>query len=166
MFDFVQNTSENVLFPHCFSRAQGCITVFHEYFITVKKSSKAWKLTSLTRMLYFAWGQTLLQWLLLKPRRPQLNIPFQFFFLPTVLLLKWLKMSLTLTTVAAYSIWVLYVLFIEWVSVYLSLSLFFFFAFFLFHQIWDSPYFTQQLASCPFSVMISSALCPILWSPL
>lgn len=130
MFDFVQNTSENVLFPHCFSRAQGCITVFHEYFITVKKSSKAWKLTSLTRMLYFAWGQTLLQWLLLKPHRPQLNIPFQFFFSPHSFTVKTAEISLTLTTVAAYSIWVLYVLFIEWVSVYLSLSLFFFFCLF------------------------------------
>lgn len=59
------------LISQCSSRARGCITVSlvsHEYFTVVfllvfvvflkKRSSKAWKLISLTRMLSFAWGQT------------------------------------------------------------------------------------------------------------
>ena len=44
----------------------------------------------------------------------------------------------------------------------LCISLCLFCLFPLSHQILDSPYFTLQLASCPFSVMIFSALCPIL----
>lgn len=55
-----------------------------------------------------------------------------------------------------------YVHFIE----FLSLSVFVRFGSPFSHQILDSPYFTQQLASCPFSVTIFSALYPTLWSPL
>lgn len=52
------------------------------------------------------------------------------------------EVSLTLTTVAAYSMWVLYVLFIEWVSVYLSLSLFFFCLFPLPSDLGQSIFYT------------------------
>lgn len=89
---YCSNTSTihlRMTYPYCFSRAQGCITVgaliFHEYFTTVKKSSKAWKHISLTRMLYFSRGQTLLQWLLKKAHCPQQKRIFQMFSFFTLL---------------------------------------------------------------------------------
>lgn len=79
-------------------------------------------------MLYISWGQTLLEWLVKKTSppsaKPHISSIYIFFHCYTV---KWLKFHVTLTSVAAYSMWILYVLLIEWVSVYLSLSFFFFF---------------------------------------
>lgn len=91
----------------------------------LKKAQKHEKPISLTRMLYLPWGQILLQWLLKKAHCPRLKLIVQMFSFFTVMLLK-LEFHVTFMSVAAYSMWILYVLLIEWVSVYLSLSFFFF----------------------------------------
>lgn len=71
--------------------------------------------------------QILLQWLLKKVHCPQLKLIVQMFSFLHCYTVKLLKFHVTWTSVAAYSMWILYVLLIEWVSVYLSLSFFFFF---------------------------------------
>lgn len=66
-------------------------------------------------MLDFSWGQTSAAF---KQNLKDL-IVLGFFISFFIRLL----ICLTLTSVAAYSMWILYVLLIEWVSVYISLSL-------------------------------------------
>lgn len=65
-------------------------------------------------MLDFSWGQTSAAF-----QKNLKDLIVQGFFISLFI---WLLICLTLTSVAAYSMRILYVLLIEWVSVYLSLS--------------------------------------------
>lgn len=74
-------------------------------------------------MLDFSWGQSSAAF-----KQNLKDLIVQGFFISFFIRL---IICLTLTFVAAYSMWILYVLLIEWVSVYLSLFVFFAFSLFL-----------------------------------